>query len=309
MRAINCAASSKHRSMRLARMWNNKSPGVATAWRPPARNSRKGCSSAGRGDPKSRSHASDPNPITQESWPSKSRNSTARSSPERSAQNERRVARFSTPGLRVTTRKIAARVSEAATGCARAGKLATGWGALLGSGSIGCGSRGVRGISHAFLLILWSGGISYVRPFFPPRARKDRVPRGPRSWRNGRVGFRLLVYTISKNALSENITLKARADALRGFLQHLHLPPEPHSLALFFARRQQGLRLRLAQLHILSTQEPGNPMQPVFQRIDEGHPLRARRHGMDQRHRDHTLRQAARIRGEGQRMFGAHRAG
>jgi hypothetical protein len=30
--------------------------------------------------------------------------------------------------------------------------------------------------TNAFLLILWSGGASYVRPFFPPQARKDRVP-------------------------------------------------------------------------------------------------------------------------------------
>jgi hypothetical protein len=37
--------------------------------------------------------------------------------------------------------------------------------------------------SNAFLLILWSGGISYVRPFFG----------------NGRVQFSFLVYTISKN--------------------------------------------------------------------------------------------------------------
>ena len=61
-----CVASSKHRSMRLARMWNRMSPGVATAWRAPARISRNGCSSAGRGSPKSRSHASEPNAITQE---------------------------------------------------------------------------------------------------------------------------------------------------------------------------------------------------------------------------------------------------
>ncbi len=55
---------------------------------------------------------------------------------------------------------------------------------------------------NAFLLILWSGGISYVRPFFPPRSRKDRVPGDPRFWRNGRVEFSFLVYTISKNALA-----------------------------------------------------------------------------------------------------------
>jgi hypothetical protein len=36
---------------------------------------------------------------------------------------------------------------------------------------------------------------------FHPGARNDLVPRGPRFWRNGRVGFRFLVYTISKNAL------------------------------------------------------------------------------------------------------------
>jgi hypothetical protein len=37
---------------------------------------------------------------------------------------------------------------------------------------------------------------------FHPVARKDRVPRGPRFWRNGRVGLSFLVYTISKNALA-----------------------------------------------------------------------------------------------------------
>ena len=47
-----CVASSKHRSIRFARMWNSKSPGVETAWRVPARISRNSCSSAGRGNPK-----------------------------------------------------------------------------------------------------------------------------------------------------------------------------------------------------------------------------------------------------------------
>jgi hypothetical protein len=74
----------------------------------------------GRGCPKRRSHASDPNPMTQESPPSRSRNSTARTSAARSPHNERRAARFSGPGLSVATRKIAARVSGAATACARA---------------------------------------------------------------------------------------------------------------------------------------------------------------------------------------------
>jgi hypothetical protein len=48
-------------------------------------------------------------------------------------------------------------------------------------------SRAVQaGSLSAFLLIHWSGEISYVRPFFP----------------NGRVGFSFPVYTISKNALT-----------------------------------------------------------------------------------------------------------
>jgi hypothetical protein len=38
------------------------------------------------------------------------------------------------------------------------------------------------------LLILWSKEIGYVRPFYG---------------RNGRVGFSLLVYTISKNAVGD----------------------------------------------------------------------------------------------------------
>ena len=85
--------------MRFARMWNSKSPGVETAWRLPARISRNECSSAGRGSPKSRSHALDPKPMTQERPPSRSRNSTARNSAARSPQNDRRIARLSEPGF------------------------------------------------------------------------------------------------------------------------------------------------------------------------------------------------------------------
>ena len=131
-----CVASSKHRSMRLARIWNSRSPGVETAWRAPARISRNGCSSAGRGAPNSRSHASEPNPMTQERPASRSRNSTARNRPARSPQNERTVARLSGPGLIVTTRKIAARVSGAATGCATARTSPAASGAVIGSDSI-----------------------------------------------------------------------------------------------------------------------------------------------------------------------------
>ncbi len=133
-----CVISSKDRSMRLARMWNSRSPGVETAWRAPARISRKGCNSAGRGCPNRRSHAPAPKPMTQESPPSRSRNSTARTSAARSPQSERRTARFSGPGLSVATRKIAARVSGAATACARAGDLLAASGLLIGSVFIAC---------------------------------------------------------------------------------------------------------------------------------------------------------------------------
>jgi hypothetical protein len=45
------------------------------------------------------------------------RNSTARNSVGRSAQNDRTVERWFGPGFIVTIRKIADRVSGAATGC------------------------------------------------------------------------------------------------------------------------------------------------------------------------------------------------
>ena len=115
-----CVAISKQRSIRFARMWNSRSPGVETAWRGPARISRNRWSSAGRGSPNSWSQAPDPVPITQERPASRSRNSTARINARRSAQNDRTAARLSGPGFIVTTRKIAARVSGADTGCATA---------------------------------------------------------------------------------------------------------------------------------------------------------------------------------------------
>ena len=71
-------------------------------------------------DPNNRSHASDPIPITQDRPASRSRNSTARIKAGRSAQNDRTAVRLSGPGFIVTTRKIAARVSGADTGCATA---------------------------------------------------------------------------------------------------------------------------------------------------------------------------------------------
>ena len=65
--------------------------------------------------PNSRSHASDPIPITQERFPSMSRKPTARNNPGSSPQNERTAARAALPGLTVTTRKIAARVKAPTT--------------------------------------------------------------------------------------------------------------------------------------------------------------------------------------------------
>src|ERR1700722_8700937 len=99
-----------------------RSPGVAIAWREPALISRNGCSSAGRGWPKSLSHVSDPIPITQERFPSISRKPTARSSAGRSPQNDRTASRLALPELTVTTRKIAARVKVPTTACDTGGK-------------------------------------------------------------------------------------------------------------------------------------------------------------------------------------------
>ncbi len=93
------------------------SPGVAIASRAPARNSRNGCSSAGRGLPNSRSQTSEPNETMQDNRPSRSRNPTARSRLAMSAHSERTAVSASGPGLTVTTRKIAAGVSGAATSC------------------------------------------------------------------------------------------------------------------------------------------------------------------------------------------------
>src|SRR5215470_1499573 len=71
-----------------------------------------------------------------ESAASRSRNPTARTSPERSAQNDSTLARFFSPGLMVTTRKIAQRVSGEETSCETAVSGADS-GALMGSDAIG----------------------------------------------------------------------------------------------------------------------------------------------------------------------------
>ena len=60
--------------------------------------------------------------MTQERFPSISRKPTARSSAGRSPQNDRTAARLASPGLIVTTRKIAARVSDWTTACGAGGR-------------------------------------------------------------------------------------------------------------------------------------------------------------------------------------------
>src|SRR5207244_11002588 len=67
-------------------------------------------------------------------------NPTVRSSAARSPHSPRTAAPFSAPGLIVATRKIAALVSGAATGCGTADKSA----AVIGSESIGISRRGGR---------------------------------------------------------------------------------------------------------------------------------------------------------------------
>src|SRR5215472_19070355 len=71
----------------------------------------------------------------QERAPSGARKPTARRSAERSAQSERTRARFPSPGLILTTRKIASFVSGAETGCETATAGADAW-ALMGLDAI-----------------------------------------------------------------------------------------------------------------------------------------------------------------------------
>ena len=64
--------------------------------------------------------------MTQDSRPSRSRKPTARTSAVRSPHSARAAASDSSPGFRVTTRKIAALVRVAATGCGT-GVVTTSW--------------------------------------------------------------------------------------------------------------------------------------------------------------------------------------
>src|SRR5215468_11527779 len=74
--------------------------------------------------------------MMQDAAASMSRNPTARTSAERSAQKESALTRFSPPGLMVTTRKIAERVSGEETSC-ETGSSGADAGALMGSDAIG----------------------------------------------------------------------------------------------------------------------------------------------------------------------------
>ena len=76
--------------------------------------------------------------MTQDSCPSRSRNPTERSSALRSAQNDRTTVALSSPGFTVTTRKIAARVSGAATGCGTGAGASFGADAVIGLSSASC---------------------------------------------------------------------------------------------------------------------------------------------------------------------------
>jgi hypothetical protein len=108
-------ANSKHMSIDMALMWNSRSPGVAGAWCRGPSSSMNGVSSAGRGPENIRSQASDPIDVTTERRLSVSRKPTARTNPEISGSASCTAA--SPPSSMVTTRKMAAGVNGAVTGC------------------------------------------------------------------------------------------------------------------------------------------------------------------------------------------------
>src|SRR5579863_7448297 len=85
--------------------------------------------------------------MTQESPPSMSRNSTARTSPARSLQKLRMTVRLSGSEFMVTTRKIAERVSGATTACATAFTEFAPSGVEFGPDSIGCHPLGAGRVS------------------------------------------------------------------------------------------------------------------------------------------------------------------
>jgi hypothetical protein len=110
-------ANSKHMSIDSALMWNSRSPGVAGAWWRGPRSSMNGVSSAGRGPENRRSQASDPIEVTTERCLSVSRKPTARTNPDMSGSPSWTEEAASCPSSMVTTRKMAAGVNGAVTGC------------------------------------------------------------------------------------------------------------------------------------------------------------------------------------------------
>src|ERR1022692_2370625 len=107
--------NSKHRSIRSCRTWTTRSPSVAGAWCTVPVSSRNGCNPAGRGPENRRSHACDPTPATHARGAPGARKPTDRCRPAQSLS--RSLVTASPPGLIVSTKKIAAAVSGASTGC------------------------------------------------------------------------------------------------------------------------------------------------------------------------------------------------
>ena len=143
-----CVASSKHRSMRLARMWNSRSPGVETAWRAaganlPERMQFRRPRRAEQAVPRlgAKPHDAGQAALRCREIPPRA---TARQGRRRTTARSRDCP---SPGLTVTTRKIAARVSGADTGCATARTTPAASGAVIGSDSIDGIPWRVRGIS------------------------------------------------------------------------------------------------------------------------------------------------------------------
>src|ERR1700746_674679 len=75
--------------------------------------------------------------MIQERFSVVSRNPIARNTAARSPHSDRTAATLSSPGLIVTTRKIAVRVSGAATSCGFALEVPAAAGMLIGSDSLG----------------------------------------------------------------------------------------------------------------------------------------------------------------------------
>ncbi len=157
-------SSSKHMSARLARMWNSKSPGVATAVCAGPRISANGRSWAGRRGCPNRSQAALPIATLHDSRPCKSRNPTVRSSPPISAITPRTLRTASAVPPIDTTRNIAARDSGAKMLCGSIGTRSEE--STIGNDSPQDLPR--EDLSRGILRYLGWG----PQPFWPSRARQ-----------------------------------------------------------------------------------------------------------------------------------------